>query len=231
VRVLALETTGLSGSVAVLECGQLLATAPLDAARRSAQTLAPGIQNLLRRVGWRPADLRLVAVAAGPGSFTGLRIGVTTAKTLAYALGADLVAVNTLEVIAEQATMGASTLWCVLDAHRGQVFCDRFVRDESGTFSTSRGASIMDIDAWLGTLAPGDCVSGPILARLSERLPTGIEATPAETWSPSAGAVGRLAWRHYTAGKRDDPWQLTPLYLRASAAEEKRSGPSAKSFP
>ena len=65
----------------------MLAEQPLDPTRRSAQTLAPAIATLLDAVEWRPADVELVAVATGPGSFTGLRIGVTTAKAFAYAAG------------------------------------------------------------------------------------------------------------------------------------------------
>ena len=99
-RVLAIETVGMTGSVAVLSGDEVLVERRLDTERRSAQTLAPAIQDLLAEVGWRPADLELVAVAQGPGSFTGLRIGITTAKGLAYVLGCRLLGVNTLRAIA-----------------------------------------------------------------------------------------------------------------------------------
>src|SRR5262245_33492571 len=86
-RILAIETVGSTGSVAALDERGVLAELALDSRRRSAQTLVPGMAALVESVGWRSRDVELVAVASGPGSFTGLRIGVTTAKTFAYAIG------------------------------------------------------------------------------------------------------------------------------------------------
>ncbi|MEX0712672.1 MAG: tRNA (adenosine(37)-N6)-threonylcarbamoyltransferase complex dimerization subunit type 1 TsaB, partial [Pirellulales bacterium] len=91
-RILALETSGKSGSVAVLRGDVLLAEEPLEPSQRSAQSLAPAMRQLLEAVAWTPRDVQLVAVTLGPGSFTGLRVGVTTAKTFAYAVGAVVVA-------------------------------------------------------------------------------------------------------------------------------------------
>src|SRR5687768_6416743 len=108
-RILALETSGRSGSVAAL-IGQVvpvrtrvIGQQALDDHQRNAQSLAPAIRSLLDVAGWRPADVQLVAVTAGPGSFTGLRVGVTTAKVFAYATSAAVLGVDTLEVIAQQA--------------------------------------------------------------------------------------------------------------------------------
>src|SRR5262245_27922792 len=121
-KILALETSGSLGSVAALEDERLLATLPLDPAKRAARSLAPTIQRLLEQVGWRPADVQLVAVASGPGSFTGLRLGVTTAKTFAYAVGCQLLGVNTIEALAAGTPRECSPLNVAIDAHRQQVF-------------------------------------------------------------------------------------------------------------
>jgi tRNA threonylcarbamoyladenosine biosynthesis protein TsaB len=220
VRILALETTEKSATVAALEDRRLLGAAQLDPTRRSAQTLAGGMKRLLADVGWRPADVQLVAVAVGPGSFTGLRVGVTTAKTLAYAVGAEVMGVNTLEVIAAQTPADAAAVWAVLDAQRNQVYAARFVRTQEG-LRTDRATEIRDVDAWLAMLTPGDVVSGPVLGKLAGRLPPGVVAVAAELWSPAAEQVGRLALVHYEAGERDDLWRLVPHYYRKSAAEEK----------
>ena len=131
-RILALETSGSSGSVAALEGTQLILEQPLASGSRSAQSLAPGIDALLAEVGWSVGQIDLLAVTQGPGSFTGLRIGITTAKALAYAVGGQVIGVNTLEVIARQAPPGRAapakqqTLWTVLDAQRGELFAARF---------------------------------------------------------------------------------------------------------
>jgi tRNA threonylcarbamoyladenosine biosynthesis protein TsaB len=100
VKILSLETTDLSGSVAASDSSKLLLELELNSSQRSAQSLAPAIHSLLQQVGWKPADVELVAVTVGPGSFTGLRVGVTAAKTFAYAVGADVLGIDTLETIA-----------------------------------------------------------------------------------------------------------------------------------
>src|SRR5271163_2151267 len=96
-RILALETSELTGSVAAAADGNVLAELQLDPQQRSAQSLAPAIRALLAQVGWQPADIDLLAVTIGPGSFTGLRVGVATAKVFAYACGAEVLGISTLE--------------------------------------------------------------------------------------------------------------------------------------
>ncbi|OHB85019.1 MAG: tRNA (adenosine(37)-N6)-threonylcarbamoyltransferase complex dimerization subunit type 1 TsaB, partial [Planctomycetes bacterium RBG_16_64_12] len=109
-KVLALETTERVGSVAAMDDGNLLCELKLCPKQRSAQSLAPGIKMLLERVGWQPTDVDLVATTVGPGSFTGLRVGVTTAKSFAYGVQADILGVDTLEVIAAAAPAHVQTL-------------------------------------------------------------------------------------------------------------------------
>ncbi len=99
-RILALETTDKIGSVAAIHDDNMLVELNLEPARRSAQSLLPAMHDLLQRVGWRPEDVQLVAVSIGPGSFTGLRVGVTAAKVFAYCVRAEVMAVSTLEAIA-----------------------------------------------------------------------------------------------------------------------------------
>jgi tRNA threonylcarbamoyladenosine biosynthesis protein TsaB len=84
-----------------------------------------------------------------------------------------------------------------------------------------RPAAIVSIDAWIESLAPGDCVIGPALSRLVHCLPDHVFVSPEALWAPTAGSVGRVAYRRYGSGQRDDVWQLAPRYLRRSAAEEK----------
>jgi len=87
VRILALETSDTAGSAALLDGERLLAEKLLAQGQRSARALAPAVRELLTDAGWQPKDVELVAVTVGPGSFTGLRVGVTTAKAFAYAAG------------------------------------------------------------------------------------------------------------------------------------------------
>ncbi|MEX2112490.1 MAG: tRNA (adenosine(37)-N6)-threonylcarbamoyltransferase complex dimerization subunit type 1 TsaB [Pirellulales bacterium] len=219
-RILAIETIGLRGSVAALARDRLLAERQLDPEQRSAQSLAPGIAALLHEVGWQPRDIQLVAVATGPGSFTGLRIGVTTAKSFAYAVGCQLIGVHTLAAIAARA--GVDRVWTVLDAERGELFAAEFSRDEDAELIEVTPTHVVAKEAWLAALSPGSVVSGPGLERLLERLPAGVTAVALEQWAPTAATVGSLGWKLHESGQRSDVFGLTPQYFRRTAAEEKR---------
>lgn len=225
VRCLAIETSGLSGSVAALEGDRLLAEHALDPRQRSARSLAPAMRDLLTSVGWRPADVQVVAVGLGPGSFTGLRVGVTTAKTFAYAVGSQIVGANTLDAVARGTPATCPNLSAVLDAQREELFARDFVRNALGAWRPVGETRIVPVDAWLAGLASGWMVSGPGWAKHAVRLPPGVNVAAPEHWQPMAGAIGRLALERHVGGHGDDLWSLVPRYYRPSAAEEKRSRP------
>ena len=222
-KILAFETSGLLGSVALLETvdGKLVSTiereTPSD--QRTARSLLPTTQALLQENGWRPADVELVAVTTGPGSFTGLRIGVVAAKTFAYAVGAKLVGVHTLAVLAWP--IGASRVWTILDAQRQELFVAHFPADASIDFRLEPTTSIMAIDDWLRQLQSNDVVTGPPLQKLRPLLPAGVAVAPEEAWHPSAATVGQLGLMKFNRGASISPLELVPDYFRKSAAEEK----------
>jgi tRNA threonylcarbamoyladenosine biosynthesis protein TsaB len=221
--ILAIEASGMGGEVALLEEGKVVLEQPLAAEQRTAQSLAPGIRAALDLAGWRPNDVQLVAVTIGPGSFTGLRVGVMTAKTFAYATGCAVLGVDTLAVIAAQASVSPEKqLWSVLDAQRGQLFAEKFAVVE-GRWQSAAPAQIVDADAWLNALSANEFAIGSGLKRLQTQLPPNC-AVASDLWQPRAATVGELAWREYQSCRRDDLWKLAPVYLRASAAEEKAAG-------
>ncbi len=130
-KILALETTDAQGSVALCVGGEILTSRRLETERRSAQTLAPTIRETLAEFGWAPGDVDAVAVAVGPGSFTGLRVGVATAKMFAWAVGAKIIGVDALEAIAseiERLPNGeeAGAVSVGIDAQRGDAAVRRF---------------------------------------------------------------------------------------------------------
>jgi tRNA threonylcarbamoyladenosine biosynthesis protein TsaB len=223
-RILALETTEAIGSVAAAAGDELLAQQQLNPGQRSAQSLAPAIRSLLEHVGWRPAEVQLVAVSAGPGSFTGLRVGVTTAKVFAYAAGAEVLGIDTLEVIAAAAPPEIPSLHAMVDAQRGDVAARAFRRGPDGWLQPAGPTALVPLDAWLAGLPAGTVVSGPGLIKRVGDLPPGVTVLDPAYWAPTAANVARLAHRHYAAGRRDDPWSLAPRYSRRPAAEEKRDG-------
>jgi tRNA threonylcarbamoyladenosine biosynthesis protein TsaB len=220
-QILAFETSGKSGSVAAAEDSRPLFILQLTAKQQSARFLAAAIESVLKQVHWRPRDIELIALTVGPGSFTGLRIGVATAKVLAYATGAQVFGVNTLDVIAVQAATQRAKLAIALDAQRSQVVAANFFRDEHGVLQSSSESRLLDNNEWLASLDADTAVSGPALEMLQPRLPAHVTAVDPAQWSPRAETVATLAFERYHAGQRQDLWSLAPVYIRKSAAEEK----------
>jgi tRNA threonylcarbamoyladenosine biosynthesis protein TsaB len=220
-KILALETTGTAGSVAAaIDCNILLEN-ELRRSVRSAQSLAPAVKGLLEQVGWRPQDVELVAVTVGPGSFTGLRVGVATAKVFAYAVGAEILGLDALQTIALAAPDEVGEVSVAIDAQRGDVVAGSFRRGTDGWFQPDGPQQLVDAEAWLRGLPAGSLISGPVLQKLIGLLPPGVQALEPGCWDPRAGNVARLAAHLYAAGRRDDLWGLVPRYSRRSAAEEK----------
>jgi tRNA threonylcarbamoyladenosine biosynthesis protein TsaB len=225
-RILAIETSGQAGSVALLlgagDTIQLVHEATVASAARTAQALAPLASDLLAKAQWPADSIELVAVAVGPGSFTGLRIGVTMAKTFAYAVGAGIIGVNTLEAVAEQAQIDAGSLWAVMDAQRQELFAAKFVaRGDSKPQAMEIETRVLSQADWIVAVEPGDSVTGPGLRRMTTPLPPEVAAVDESLWQPMAATVGKIGWRDFQSGRRDDVWKLMPLYYRPSAAEEK----------
>lgn len=226
---LALETTDPIGSVALFRDSQCLNWRWLPADRRSAQTLAPAIRELLRDCHVRPQEIGLVGVAIGPGSFTGIRIGLVTAKTFAYAVEADIIGIDTLEAVAAGVLSDVPRVAVMADAQRGDIVGKLFERQAGGirlAAETSRPQKPLE---WLRTLPASNdlVVAGPGALRFQELLAAqGYRLVPEERCRPRALDVGRLARMYYDLGRRDDLWKLMPRYFRPSYAEEKATAAS-----
>ena len=225
---LGIETSGMAGLAALRRDGQLLEERELEhTRRRHAQTLIQELQTLLRNHAITPSDVQRVGVSHGPGSFTGLRVGIVAAKTFAYATDCRLVAVDTFAAIAEAADESVTSLSIASDAQRQQLFVGEFVRNAaSGQFERPSAISIVDADAWCASLrdraAPDFAIAGPVLSSLQESLAPEVRQLPEPDWQPRAAAVAAIAERLAAAGEFADPFELEPFYLRKSSAEEKR---------
>ena len=220
-RILAIETSHRSGSLAVLESGKLLAEEFLPVDIPTTRSLHPAIKELLKRVGWQPKDVQLITTTIGPGSFTGLRIGVTTAKVFAYAVGAEVLGLDTLEVIAHRTPEDYSEVYVAVDAQRGDVVAGRYRCTRQGTFEPTVPPGLVSFERWVLSLPVGAILTGPALARYPVPEGASVKVLPPNLWSPTAGALGELAWIYWCAGRRDDLWGLLPKYARLSYAEEK----------
>ena len=221
-KVLALETSGMAGSVALWTGAP--ATEPrqwlLPTEMRSARTLGPAIEQALVEFGWKPSEIELVAVTSGPGSFTGLRVGVVTAKAFAYAVGCPVIGVNTLEVISRQAFNGdCLAVTATMDAQRGDLFVARF----DPLRATPPTTSIQSADAWLSALPANESVTGPGLEKYIAKFPKQVCVVEQNRWQPLASTVALIGLEMFL--KSGDialfhPFALTPQYFRRTAAEE-----------
>ncbi len=220
--VLGLETSMLPGSIALCRDGVCLEQRSLQPGRRHAETLVPELQRLLADHGYHLRDCRGIAVSQGPGSFTGLRVGVTCAKTLAYANGAELAAVSTLAAAAHNVGADVEHVFVISDAQRGEIFCAEFGRDAEGEWRQSDSVSIVNAQSWSDARRAHDVVTGPGLTKYEPLLGGRCRVLPPETWTPQAAVIAELGRRQFESGQTPDMWTLEPFYLRKSAAEERR---------
>jgi tRNA threonylcarbamoyladenosine biosynthesis protein TsaB len=227
-RLLILETSGRIGQVALAQGATLAAIRRLDEARRHARDLAPAVAELLAAQGWQPRDLHAVIVSRGPGSYTGLRVGIMSAKTLAYTTGCTLLAVETFAAIALQAPEQVLRLDVLADAQQEKVYVQRFTRSSpAAAFVPLAPLSIQPLAEWLDRLESDIWVSGPALHGYESRLSGRARLVDPARWDPRPDSLLRLGLARYQRGEQDDVWTLEPLYLRPSAAEEKWREPGA----
>jgi tRNA threonylcarbamoyladenosine biosynthesis protein TsaB len=227
--LLLIETSGRVGRVGVASGTRLIAHRDLDEARRHARDLAPSVAELLRECHCRPCDLKAVMVSLGPGSYTGLRVGVMSAKSLAYAAGCALVGVPTFHVLARQTMTSASRLVAIADAQQDKLYVQEFGRaDLDETFVTAGELRVEAGADWARRLDREVLVTGPGL-RLADRwLSPETPKTAPDQREPSLAGLLAVGYDLYRRGARDDPARLEPLYLRRSSAEEQwdRRAPS-----
>jgi tRNA threonylcarbamoyladenosine biosynthesis protein TsaB len=219
-RLLILETSGRVAAVALAEGGRLLGSRLLDEARRHARDLAPAVADLLTEQGWRPRDVHAVLVSRGPGSYTGLRVGVMSAKAFAYATGCALLALDTFAAIALQAPPGCDYLDVLADAQQDRVYFQPFVR-AGEHWRPAEALTILPVTEWLARRRPDAWVTGPGLKKWEARLPPEARRVEEAQRDPQPASLLHLGLARYRAGERDDVWSVEPLYLRPSSAEEK----------
>lgn len=233
---IAIESIGKTGSLAVLVGETVIWSRQLPDDQRTAAVLAVHLQECLQWCREASQSLDFVSVAVGPGSFTGLRIGITTAKTLGYAFSLPIVPVGSLAVFAASCTDQNPTPSVIvgLNAYRGQVFTATFSREELSipSQSVSERAHVVMRDQWEQQLSDLDVSSGNIACG-DTVLFSPDSVKPCRVVVPHAVGVGQLAARllrseqgreskeEQTADLTCDAFSLSARYLKLSAAEEK----------
>ncbi len=226
IRVLAIESATPHGSIALAEPGEVLAETPLPLGRQASATLLPVTMTLLQDAGLSPGDLTHVAVSAGPGSFTGLRVGMAAAKGLAFGWNLPLVPVPTLRALAMRFRIGGATICPVLDAKKKEVYAGFYRWEEGACVSVAPDAAVAperlpDLLPPGRVLFCGDAI-GPFGELLRERLGDRAHFPPPGEEFPAAGTVALLAASLIEKGETADIRAAVPRYLRRSEAEIKK---------
>ena len=222
--ILALESSAKAASVALMEDESLIAQYSQCSGLTHSRTLLPMVEDMLKNTEKKIADVDLIAVAHGPGSFTGIRIGVSTVKGLAWASDKKCVGVSTLEAMAWHGVSAGGLICPVMDARRSQVYNALFETDGDGRpvrLTEDRAVSLAEL---AGELKDYECA--PLLvgdgAKLTYDYLTNeglaCRMAPANLLYQSAWGVGMAALGR-EAGSADD---LLPVYLRLSQAERER---------
>ena len=225
-KILSLDSTSRYSSVALTEDGTILAHTFLDSGNTHSETLLPAIIDLLQFNHLHSDDIDLFACSAGPGSFTGVRIGVSILKGLCSGKDKPCIGISTLEALAENLPYEDAILCPVMDARRNQVYTALFLR-QNGMLTRLTQDDLITLDVLSEKLKEYDkkiylCGDGYALAK--SRLTVQTEDTSPLLVAQNAVSVAKVAARTYQANPDGDysEGKLQPIYLRASQAERER---------
>jgi len=224
--ILSIDTSSQVSSVAVLSAERVAAELSMQGALTHSETLMPHIGTALEMARVKKNELEGVAVSIGPGSFTGLRIGLAAAKMMAYALHIPLIAVPTLEALAHHTICEGVRLVPMMDAQKGNVYAQEFAWEAGAEGLTLREAHPLVILPRTEVLAGLAHSTQPVLLlgdamqkKGADELPTGVRLAPIHARMPRAACVGLASLTRLARGAVDDPVTIAPLYLRRSEAE------------
>lgn len=230
-KVLALETSSTTGGAAVVVDGQVIACETSSHQRSHGELISVFVANCLQRAGLALSDLDVIAVGRGPGSFTGLRVAASAAKTYAFMTGKPLVSIDSLTLLAHASrpgTRGQEPILSILNAHKNLLYAALFRLTEKGDLAPLKPpqvASVNEIEAWVtgSVLVVGDGFAAYEGAWSTEFTSRALRRDELSDF-PSPAVLGQLASTEVRSGRVVDWNMYTPLYLRASEAEEKQRG-------
>jgi tRNA threonylcarbamoyladenosine biosynthesis protein TsaB len=210
--ILAIDTTSEFGSVALTDGDRVVEELPLDSPDGFGHVLYGHLEILLARHGLNVGEVQCFAAASGPGSFTGVRVGLTAVKGLAEATGKPVVAVSNLRALA---WFGSAPLRAtVLDARRGEVYAAVY----NDRLEPVMPESVLKYEVWRQTLPPhGFELISPDFSSFHSQIDSSIPTVTAPR--ALAGAIGRIAWREFRGGRACDPAKIDANYVRRSDAE------------
>jgi tRNA threonylcarbamoyladenosine biosynthesis protein TsaB len=221
--ILAIENSSMCGSVAIVSPDLCLAELSITSSVTHSRRLIDSIETILKSVDLTLNDIDAIAVSLGPGSFTGIRIGLTTAKGLAFATGKPLIGINSLAALASQVAYSNARICSMLDARKKEVFAAFYQRNSLG--SVEQIGNLLSVPP----AALCDTISEPVTfigdgallykMEIQERIGPFAIFAPHEICYPRAAAIGMLAIRQWESGSFLDPSAASPIYVRPSDAE------------
>jgi tRNA threonylcarbamoyladenosine biosynthesis protein TsaB len=213
--ILAIDTTGARGSIALVSEAGVLEEVELDSPDGFAHVLFGEIEALLARARVAIGDIAAFASASGPGSFTGVRIGLTAAKGLAEATGRPVVAVSNLQALA---SFGAGPLRAVaIDARRGEIYGAVY----NAELEPVQEEIVTKFDVWMSSLPKGELefIGIKVISVDGPPAEAGVRAPVFDSLRALAGAIGRIALDRFQRGLAQDPAEIDANYVRRSDAE------------
>lgn len=221
-KVLAVDSSSMTGSVALCRGDELVAESILNVRSTHSEKLLKQIDLLLAEAGWQLQDLDLLAAVTGPGSFTGLRIGIATVKGLAHALDKPVVGISSLQLLAMNLPLSPAPICVFMDARKKEVYSQLFSPGGAGPVPLAAAQVAPPqrvLEQLVGEVAlVGDGV--PIYRADIERLLGDRALLPMATaHQPRAASAGWLAGQAFAAGQSVTAAELLPTYIRPSDAE------------
>ena len=233
-KILAIESSGLVASVAIVTEDAMLAEYTINHKKTHSQTLLPMLAEMARMVGIDMKEIDAIAVAAGPGSFTGLRIGSATAKGLGLALDKPIIPIPTLEGLAYN-LFGTDKMICpMMDARRNQVYTGlyEFRNSELSAIKEQTAVSVAEIIDEVNSLGRSVIFVGDGVKVnkkfIEDETKVDFSFAPVHLNQQRAAAVGALGLSYFKNNKYEKANEHTPIYLRLSQAERERAERAAK---
>lgn len=232
---LAIDSAAKSAGAALLRDEKVLLEIGWNLGRHHGETLLPMIDDLFRKAGLKPEETELIALTTGPGSFTGLRIGASVAKGLAFAWGIPVAGVSTLSALAMNGGPGKRPVCSMLDARKEEVYAGLFRVDDGGRVHEIAGERVTPLEPLLEELEGEVVFIGDGALRYEPVIRSLFRGTvlfpPPSEHIVRASSVGLLGLKKFHEGDILDLPVFTPRYLRFSEAEKRKAMEVAEESP
>lgn len=219
-KVLGIDTSTLATTISVLDLDELICEYTVNTKKTHSQKLMVMIENMLKVSDININDIDLIAVCEGPGSFTGLRIAMATAKAIAHANNLDIISVDSLEVLARNIEITDKKICCIIDAQKTQVY-NGIYKYENDKLIPLKEIDVLDIDELLENLDEEFIIVGEATKKYKEKINAkNIKIASRQNNVNRASSLCEIAIEKYKKGEDiKNCYQVNPRYIRKSQAE------------